>query len=221
MYIFLDESGQFKKYNEDQYFVVASFTVGDPRRTEKAIRGWFRTRFPRKMCTQPEIKFVDRKIKSELKLKTLKFITNEDVRIRFVYLLRKNIPEDYFKKDRLLSGHLYTHIIGEVLEMYTPTTDLEFRIFCDKRHLKGIKQTEFRNILKIHLLPLLSVGSIVEIEMIDSASNVNIQIADWIVGALAWYLESKPGGEDYFAILKNNLLGEGRELFKKQVNLDK
>jgi hypothetical protein len=98
-YIFLDESGQFTKHNNERYFVVGSFTVGNPRRTEKQ-------------------------------------------------------------------------------------------------------------------LPQLPQGSLVQIEMIDSASNPNIQIADWISGALARYLEEKNLGNDCYQILKNNLLSEGKELFK-------
>jgi len=34
-YIFLDESGQFTKRPNEKYFVVGSFTIGNPRRTEK------------------------------------------------------------------------------------------------------------------------------------------------------------------------------------------
>ncbi len=214
MYIFLDESGQFTKHNDEQYFVVASFTVGEPRRTEKALRGWYRNKFPKRMHCQSEIKFSDKKISDHLRLKTLKFISNLDVRINYIYLLRKNIPVDFYHKDKLLSGHLYTHIIGELLEMYLPTDDLEFRVFCDQRHLKGITRSEFKRSLKAHLLPKLPARAIVEIEMLDSTSNTNIQIADWIVGALTWAFENKKLGKECKDILRNNILGTGKELFK-------
>lgn len=49
--------------------------------------------------------------------------------------------------------------------------------------------------------------------MIDSTANVNIQIADWISGALARYLEKGSLGEDCFKILKNNFLDSGKEFF--------
>lgn len=113
-----------------------------------------------------------------------------------------------------MSRLLYTNIIGETLEMFLPISDNEFRVFCDQRHLKGIKRSEFKQILRARLLPQLPQGSIVQIEMIDSTTNTNIQIADWISGALAWYLEGKKLGEEYFKILKNNILDEGKELFK-------
>ena len=73
---------------------------------------------------------------------------------------------------------------------------------------------EFKKILINRLLPQLPKGVIVQVEMFDSAQNVNIQIADWVVGALAWFLEDKHLGNEFYQILKNNLLGKGKELFK-------
>ncbi|MFH0739925.1 MAG: DUF3800 domain-containing protein [bacterium] len=213
-YIFLDESGQFSKHNGENFFVVASFTVGNWRRTERQFYSWQRLRFPKKLCSQSEIKFSGIKITEKLRLKTLKFIANLDVRINYSFLLKQNIPDDYKQKDKLQSGLLYTNIIGETLEMYLPTTDSEFRVFCDERHLKGIKRSEFKRLLTARLLPQLPKNSIIQIEMVSSAQNANIQIADWIAGALAWSLEGKPLGKDCCAILKNNILKEGKELFQ-------
>lgn len=213
-YMFLDESGQFSKNNSEKYFVIGSFTIGNPRRTKKQFKAWQRKKFPKKLRHQPEIKFSEVKISDTLRIKTLKFISNLDVRIRYSYLLKENIPNNYWKKEKLQSGLLYTEIIGETLEMYLPTTDKEFRVFCDQRHLKGIKRSNFKNILKAHLLPLLPTGSIVEIEMIDSKKDANIQVADWISGAIGQHLENKKLGKKCYQSIKNNLLGEGKELFK-------
>ena len=63
------------------------------------------------------------------------------------------------------------------------------------------------------LLPLCAPGTIVQVEMIDSMANANIQIADWISGALAHYLEKEPLGNECYRILKNNLLDSGTEFF--------
>ncbi|MFA5133566.1 MAG: DUF3800 domain-containing protein [Patescibacteria group bacterium] len=212
-YIFLDESGQFTKNNNEKYFVVGSFIVGNPRRTEKQFRSWQRSKFPRRMRGQAEIKFSEVKIDDELRLRTLKHIADSDIRINYCYLLRENIPDKYIKKNKLQSGLLYTNIIGETLEMYLPIGDKEFRVFCDRRHLKGVKLSEFRNILKARLLPLLPQGSIIEVEMIDSTTNANVQIADWISGAIALHLEDKNLGAECYQVLKNNILGSGKELF--------
>lgn len=98
-YIFLDETGQFTKHKNEKYFIVGSFTVGDPRRTHKKFRSWCRSRFPKKLCNLPEIKFSNNDIDNKLRIKTLRFIAKLDVRIRYVYLLKQNIPEKYRKKE--------------------------------------------------------------------------------------------------------------------------
>lgn len=216
MYIFLDESGQFKKHNHEEYFVVGSFTIGDQRRTDKAFRVWFKTKFPRKMRTQSEIKWSASGISNELRLRTLKHIAKLDVRIRYGYLLRKNIPSTYRKKGKIESGVLYTNIIGEILEKYVPTDEKEIHIFCDRRSLKGMTKNEFSSSIRGQLLPLCASGTTIQVEMIDSVTNANIQIADWISGAIAYYLEKKPLGEDYYKILKNNFIDPGKEFFAEE-----
>lgn len=210
-YIFLDESGQFKKHNHDEYFVVGSFVVGNPRRTEKQFRAWQHTKFPKRMKGQAEIKFADVKVTDILRIRTLKRIAQLDVRIRYLFIHRADIPESSLVK----AGELYTNIIGELIEAYLPITDKELRVFCDRRHLKGIRETEFKRLLKARLLPLVPHDTLIQIEMIDSTTNANIQIADWIAGALAKYHEHKPLGAECFRELKDNILGQPIELFKK------
>lgn len=213
MHVFLDESGQFVKHNNEQYFVVGSFTVGDPRRTEKKFRTWQRDKFPRKLRNQSEIKFSEVKIEDSLRLKTLKMISDLDVRISYTFLTRENIPEEYKHDGKLATGKLYTQVVGETLAQYLPTADKEFRVFCDQRHLKGISRKEFRELISVRLLPLLPKDPTIQIEMIDSTTSANIQIADWISGALARFHEKKTLGAESFEILSNNIIN-GNELFK-------
>ena len=212
-YIFLDESGQFTKHDNCQYFIIGSFTVGDQRRTEKRFRAWQREKFPRKLRNQAEIKFSEVNITDDLRLKTLKMISNLDVRINYTFLLRDNIPETYRDGKKIHSGALYTHAVGETLEMYLPIHDLDLRVFCDRRNLKGLKTIQFKTLLKDRLAVLLPSTANVQIEMIDSTSNSNIQIADWIAGALARYYNKKELGEEFYKILKNNIVGD-KELFE-------
>ena len=216
MYIFLDESGNFTKHNHEEYFVIGSFTVGDQKRTNKEFKKWFRTKFPRKMKKQSEVKWSATGISDDLRYRTLKHIAKLDVRIKYGYLLRSNIPSDYRnKKNKINDGVLYTTIVAEVLEQYLPTDEREVHIFCDQRNLKGVTKKDFKETIIATLLPLCSPGTMIQIEMIDSTSNANIQIADWISGALARYLEKGNFGEEYYKIFKNNFLGEGKEFFKK------
>jgi hypothetical protein len=214
-YIFLDESGQFNKNNDGKYFVVASFTVGDPRRTEKAFRSWCKSRFPRKMKNRPEIKWSSTGIDTNLRLKTLKYIANLDVRVRYVYLLRKNIPIDYWRDKKLQSGLLYTNIVGELIDTFLPTNDLEMRVFCDRRHLRGITSMQFVENIRGRILAQLPAKALVQVDIVDSTTSPNIQIIDWIVGAICHCKEGKKNGEKYMSVFKDNILGEGKELFAK------
>lgn len=215
-YIFLDESGQFSKDGDNEYFVIASFTVADPRRSYNGFRAWMRSKMPRVMRDQPEVKFAETRIDDKLRLRTLKAITALGVRIRYTYLHKRNIPDEFRYKGTLRDGHLYAHIVAETIESYLPTLDRELRIFCDERHLKGITRKEFKQNLEGHLLPLMPPGSLVQVDMAVSHENPNIQIADWIAGALSWYHNGRPLGQECYLALRNSLLGEGKELFKDQ-----
>ncbi len=135
------------------------------------------------------------------------------MRIRFGFLLRSNIPSTYRRKGKIESGLLYTSIIGEILEQYLPISDKEIHIFCDQRSLKGMTKGDFENAIRARLLPLCAPDVQVQVEMIDSTSNANMQIADWISGAIARYLEKAYLGEECYKILKNSLLGQGKEFF--------
>lgn len=212
-YIFIDESGNFNKGTDGKYFVVGSFTIGDQRRTNKAFRSWTHSRFPKKMRKQSEVKWSATSISDELRVRTLKYIAKLDVRIKYDFLLRKNIPSLFRRKGKIESGALYTSIISEILEMYLPVDDKEIYIFCDSRSLKGMTKKEFESSIAACLLPSCSSNTLLRVEMIDSATNANIQIADWISGALAKYLEGAPLGGEYYKILKNNFLGNGKEFF--------
>jgi len=213
-WIFLDESGQFSKNGNQSYFVVGSFTTGDPNRTKKGFKSWQTQKFPKKQKGQSEIKFSDIKIDDKLRIKTLKHLSELDVRIMYLFLDTANIPSEYRKGNKITdTGLLYVNVIGELLEMYLPCTDKEFRIFCDKRHLKGISTSEFKKILINRITPQLSPSTAIQIEMIDSTTNPNIQIADWISGALGRFYNNGEIGKQCKLSLKKNIVA-GKELFK-------
>lgn len=220
MYIFLDESGNFAKHNHEEYFVIGSFTVGDPKRTAKDFRAFCRKHFPRKMKNQSEIKWSSTGISDALRVKTLRAISKLDVRIRYIYLKKNNIPGEYRKEDKFKDGLLYTNIVGELLEMYLPTVDEDLRLFCDQRRLSGMTKGQFKEILKARVLPNLNTKTIIQIETVDSAHNVNIQISDWISGAIARYLENGRIGKECFQALRGNILDEGKELFNSPIIYD-
>ncbi|OGE20384.1 hypothetical protein A3A14_03840 [Candidatus Daviesbacteria bacterium RIFCSPLOWO2_01_FULL_43_38] len=212
MFIYLDESGNLTKSN-GKYFLVASFTVGDPKRIAKAFRKWQKSKFPRKLKSQPEVKFNDSHLTDDLRISTLKFLAKQDVRIFYTYLNVTNIPKEYRGKEgSIKTGHLYTQIVGDTLNLYLPITETEFRVFRDQRILKGVILKDFNEHLMTQLLPQLPAKTIIQIQAMDSTTSAQIQVADWICGALARYHEKKPQGKEFYNILKNNIIKE-EELF--------
>ncbi|MFA4953925.1 MAG: DUF3800 domain-containing protein [Patescibacteria group bacterium] len=214
--IFVDESGSFLPCNGQENFVIGSFTVGDPRRTAKEFKKWQSSKFPRKKRRQSEVKFSESGLSDDLRIRTIKFISSLDVRIRYGYLHCERLPFTSYDQSGLREGYLYTQILGKILESYFPITELIFTVRCDQRRLKGLKQKDFIEILQARLLPIAPANSLIDIRQIDSTSDVNIQIADWIVGALASYLNNKPQGLKYYQILKGNVIGNPIELFKAE-----
>lgn len=214
MQIFLDETGQLSKKKNREYFIVATFTTGDPRRTKKKFISWKRLKFPNKLKKLSEVKFSNSAIDDKLRVNTLKEISKLDVRIRYGFIKNENIPLDFYSKNGLRTGHLYTEIVSSILESYLPNSEKEFRVFCDNRHLKNLKKAEFKSIVLSKLLPNATPNSIVQIEMLDSTTSANIQIADWICGALGRYYNKGKLGQECFDIFKNNLLSDGVELFE-------
>ncbi len=213
MYIFLDESGQFANSDESKYFIVGSFSTKNQKLTAKSYNSWIKTKFPRKTSTQAEVKWSQSCIDQNLRIKTLKHISEMDIEIKYVYFLAKNIPVKYRKKNRIESGQLYIDIIVTLLKKYLHEKLLEIYIYCDERSLKGIKKSEFElNVLeKVSKYCKNKVR--IKIQMINSLSNPNIQIADWISGGISSFLEQKTHGKEYIDTLSASPSFLGEEIF--------
>ena len=212
MYVFIDESGNFTG-DKNRYFIVGGFISGNQRRTAKAFRKWQKTKFPKKLRYKNEVKFSDSGLDDELRLKTLSYFAKQDIRIFYTFLRGENIPQEYRKKKGMETGLLYAEVVAKTLNLLFPTTDLEFRIFRDKRHLRRLTEKKFNEILKLDLLPKLSPKTLVQIEAVDSAGSPNIQIADWICGAVFRYYNKRRNGDRFYATIKNSIVAPD-ELFK-------
>ena len=213
MFIFLDESGNFTG-DKDQYFIVGGFVTGNPKRTAKAFRKWQHTKLSnRKLRYRTEVKFSDTRLTNDSRAKTLLYFTKQDIRIFYSFLKTKNIPLEFRQHKGLESGRLYAEVVAKTIQTLLPTADLEFRIFSDKRSLKRINQAEFRELLKLDLISKLPAKVVLQIETTDSAANPNIQIADWICGALFRYCNKRKSGEKFYDIIRNNIIASD-ELFK-------
>ncbi len=212
MSTYIDETGDLRR-RDTKYFIIGTFTVGDPMRIKNAFRRWQKSKFPKKLKHQTEVKFNDPHLTDDLRLKTIKHLAKQDIRIFYTYLKLKNIPEKYRKEGKVHeTGLLYTELVGYTLELYLPLTDREFRVYRDPRGLKGITVEKFNETVRAHLLPHLPVKVLFSIEAPDSTTNPLIQVADWVCGALGRYYERKVLGQEFYNALKNNIIQE-KELF--------
>lgn len=215
MFTYLDESGTLTE-SDSKYFIVGTYTVGDARKITKAFRKWQKTKFPKKLRRQAELKFNDSHIDDKLRLKTLRYFAKQDIRIFYTYLKKKNIPKEYYKKGKVTeTGLLYTEIVRATLELYMPVTESQFTVVRDQRTLKGVTVRKFDETLKASLLPKLPAKVLFQVQAVDSTSNSLIQVADWACGALARYYEGKPMGEEFYSVLKGNIVQE-KELFSEK-----
>lgn len=214
MNIYLDETGNLIKGN-GKYFIVATYTVGYPQRIVNAFRRWQHSKFPKKIRDQSEVKFNDSHLTDNLRLKTIRYLAKQDIRVFYTYLEITNIPKEYRKKGKVHeSGLLYAEIVRATLELYLPLTEPKFIVIRDKRTLKGMSPREFHERLKLSLLPKLTPKTMFHTEAVDSTSSPQVQVADWICGALGRYYEGKKDGDKFFNFLKNNIIKE-KELFSE------
>ena len=85
MYIYLDESGNFRS-NKEAYFIVGGFVTSDERITAKAFRKWQHTKFVnKKLRYRTEVKFSDSRLNDKLRLKTLLYFVQQNIRIFYTF----------------------------------------------------------------------------------------------------------------------------------------
>jgi hypothetical protein len=67
MFVYLDESGSFGR-DGGKFFIVGSYTVGDPKRIANSYRRWQRRKFPKKLRVLSEVKFNEPLLTDDLKI---------------------------------------------------------------------------------------------------------------------------------------------------------
>ncbi len=206
MHIFLDESGNFTG-GKDECFIVGGFATSDQRATAKAFRKWQKTKFAdKRLRYRNEVKFSDMRLSNKLRAQTLQHLERQNIRIFYALLKTANIPPEYKKKGSIETGKLYTQLVAHTLGLLLPSTETEFTVMVDHRHLKKMRREEFQETIKANILFELPKGAVVRIDMVDSSTNPNIQIADWICGALYRHHSNRPSGEEFYRILRGSIV---------------
>ena len=202
LYIFADESGNFSG-NRDHYFVLSAFVTSDPRATRKCFLRARQTRLPKKYRHYSEIKFSDRAIPERFKKHVLGRVAQEDVRIYAIFFDKRNLP---LSLRRQPEGLVYCHLVGQLLEMCPLAESREIYIFLDRRNLKGTTRDAFDATLKTRLILSFPRLRRLDIEHVDSTSNVNIQIADFIAGAI--FQKHERGDCSFYDMIRPRIVQE-------------
>lgn len=220
-YVYIDESGQSKATSSEKGLVVASFASKNQNLAANAFKKWRKRKFPHWSHNLGEIKFSNSGITPELHAKTLTYFASLDIEIRSAFFLSENVPAEFMDEDGPHDGILYVHAIEQLLRSYMPLDDLIFIVCCDKRHIKDMSEKQFTDYLRTVLAASASHNARVEVLTADSASNANLQVADWIVGALATHLNEKRNGDTYYKILEPKFGAAPIEIFPSQIAKDR
>ena len=213
MYIFIDESGNFQG-DKEKLFIVGGFIIGNQRITAKAFRKWQDAKFTnKKLKFRKEVKFTDSRLTDKLRAQTLLYLTQQNIRIFYSFLKSENIPLEFRKKSAVESGRLYTEIIAKTLDIIFLNAESQVILSLDHRSLKKVSQKEFKESLRLHILLQLSKKASVYVNTVDSSTDSNIQIADWICGALYRYYTNRSFGKEFYKILRSSIIAS-EELFK-------
>ena len=188
MYIIIEESGQFSKKSKTKNFVIGAFGVSNIKYSYNKISAWFKDKFVKEKYRN-EIKWSSEEISDTLRLKTLTHIKGLEIEIQYVHINNKEIPLSYYNLKGLESGKLYVDLIIQVLKKFNLKSEDLIHIFCDNRSLKNIPTNQFKKFLLRYLYDQYGTKKTIHIDIVTSHTHINIQIADWITGAISRYLE--------------------------------
>lgn len=208
LYIFVDESGNFSG-NHDRFFVLSAFVTSKPRVTRKCFLRAKRTKLPEKYRHYAEVKFSDRAIPDQFKKHVLQRVAQEDVRIYVLWFDKQNLPVALRQQPE---GLVYCQLVGQLLEM-CPLAETEIvQVFLDRRNLKGTTRQVFDANLKARLLFVFPKLRRLSIEHVDSTASMNVQIADFVAGAI--FQKHERSNEQFYNIIEPQIVRE-KELFRE------
>jgi hypothetical protein len=196
LYIYADEAGNFSG-KRDAHFVLAAFSTDTPRATRKVFLTTRQTKLPKRFRSYAEVRFSDVNVPRSFKIKVLERLCAEDIGVYALILHKEGMPANLRGREE---GLFYCRLVGELLELSPVESATQVRVLLDRRRLKNLTREQFNADLQARLAKV-APNVRIEIEHIDSTTNVNIQIADFIAGA--FFQKYERGDDEFYRALEH------------------
>ena len=207
IYIYLDERGNLgfdlKKVKPSNYFVIACIRIDDEETNKRLNRIIKRVRLrhlKKQYKEKPELKFSN--TSPDIRKQVLKSVANENIKVYCLIANKKNIKK-HLQEDKTL---LYSLLIKTLFEdTFKQLKKDKLVIFMD-RMLSQSNQEIFKTYILTQHEDLLYKIPKIDITHDNSMLNQGLQVADFIVGAIA--LKYETNNLEYYEIIKRVIENE-------------
>jgi len=200
MLVFIDDSGDpgFKlDRGSTKFFIIAMVIFDDDLEAEKTAVNIKELRRSLGFPDDAEFRFF--KTRHENRVKFLETIRPFNFRIRYLLVDKSKIRSALLKNNK---NSFYAYFIKTALE-HNGGTIRDAKIKID-----GSGDRVFRNNFLTYLRRELNSGDhcvVRQCRLVDSRSNVLIQMADMVAGSLNRYHQNGDGGADYFSFVRKHI----------------
>jgi len=190
-YIYIDETYNLTHGTPNQLIVLGGFGTSDPKKIAKAYKKIRKFTLKRRQLGQ-EIKSSDKIAIKKLIPKVFKALTGLDIIIYVIRQDKKFIPFQYYKKNKLDYEKLYLDLLIKLLkEEWNLEEHNQVSVILDTFKTKKISKDEM--IKKIcSAFKERYPNKYFKMRFVDSAGDLNIQIADFIVGSFSKAFKGGP-----------------------------
>jgi hypothetical protein len=202
LYVFLDEAGNLRD-DRNRHAVLVAFVTDQPKVTRKCFVRARQAKLPTKYQHYAEIKFSDRVIPDDFKKHVLRQLARTEIQIYALVVVKEHLPPEFRIQ---AEGIIYCHLVGQLLELCGLEESNEVYLFLDRRSLQGLTRQEFDARLRHRLLCQLREGVRLEIQHPDSTTNVNVQVADFLCGAI--FRKYERGNQEHYALIERRIIAE-------------
>lgn len=216
-YIYIDESGDLgMDCKMGQYFIITAIKINNEKDNLNFNRIPLKIRkilYKKRDKKKSEIKFFNSS--DSIRVKIIKKSATLNIEI-FSVIINKNFVYDRLKNNLpILYNYLIKILLEKVLTNLNKNDNLV--IFLD-RCMSFSQRENFENYIKTEFLYLFQKIPKVEIFHDSSQNNGGLQVTDFICGAFGYKyntLSLKEGSDIYTRIIKDKIVAEKTDLFKK------